>query len=72
MRQIGFEGIDRWQVYQRLQELEIPCKCGSCQPLQIEVITPIAMLQVWSVLKHCRASRTELVQWLEQCWDDSN
>ncbi len=66
------DGINRWQVYHRLQELEIPCQCGSCQPLQVDVMNPSTMLQVWSVLKHCTASRMELVQWLEQCWHESN
>ncbi|HAC62990.1 MAG TPA: hypothetical protein DCF68_05495, partial [Cyanothece sp. UBA12306] len=60
---------DRWTVYHRLQELEIPCHCCTNEPLRVELSTPIAVIQLQSVVKQCLASREELLQWLEYCWD---
>ncbi len=63
---------DRWQVYQRLQELDIPCSCTSQQPLQTQVHSPADVLQVWSVIQQVTAPRQELVFWLERCWKVSD
>lgn len=60
--------LDRWQVYKRLQELEIPCWCGVDQPLRAKVNTPKQAAQLASVLKQFSASRGELVKLLECCW----
>jgi hypothetical protein len=59
---------DRWQVYQRLQELEIPCSCSGDGYLQVEVNTPAAALQLWSVVQQLQAPRRELIFWLRRCW----
>lgn len=59
---------DRWQVYYRLQELEIPCKCLPHKPLEVEINHPIAGIQLWSVVRNFSASRSELVDWLNDCW----
>jgi hypothetical protein len=59
---------DRWQVYQRLQELEIPCCCETNQPLQVEITHPSAALQLWSVTRQFTASRQDLIFTLERCW----
>lgn len=59
---------DRWQVYQRLQELGIPCWCDAGQPLKVEIADPTTALQLSSVLKQFTASRQDLVWWLKQCW----
>ena len=59
---------DRWQVYQRLQELEIPCWCATEQPLSVHIADVAAAIQLWSVIKQLTASRQELVRTLERCW----
>ena len=60
--------LDRWQVYKRLQELEIPCWCGVDQPLRAQINTVKQAAQLISVLKQVSASRAELAEWLEGCW----
>jgi hypothetical protein len=60
--------ITRWEVYHRLQELEIPCECATERPLQASITTATAAIQVWSVVRQVTASRRELVTWLEDCW----
>ncbi|MFM9267339.1 Asr1405/Asl0597 family protein [Tychonema sp. BBK16] len=60
--------LDRWQVYRRLQELEIPCWCGVDRPLRAQINTTKQAAQLISVLKQVSASRAELVEWLECCW----
>jgi hypothetical protein len=60
---------DRWQVYQRLQELDIPCTRLEDGRLQAEVNDSLTtILQVWSVVFQLTASRQQIVNWLEQCW----
>ena len=59
---------DRWQVYQRLQELDIACSCTLEQPLQTQIHSPADVLQVWSVIQQITAPRQELVSWLKRCW----
>jgi len=62
---------DRWQVYQRLQELDVPCWCGTNQPLTIEISNPTVAVQLWSVMRQLTAERQHLIQTLEQCWRNS-
>lgn len=59
---------DRWQVYHRLKTLDIPCWCRSHQPLKVEVNSPQAAIQVWSVVRQISKPRQDLVQWLNHCW----
>jgi len=59
---------DRWQVYQRLQELNISCWCETNQPLKVEIGSPIAAVQLWSVMWRFTASRQDLIWSLENCW----
>ncbi|MBR8836544.1 MAG: hypothetical protein DSM106950_21635 [Stigonema ocellatum SAG 48.90 = DSM 106950] len=59
---------DRWQVYQRLQELEIPCSCATNQPLRVHIADVAAAVQLWSVTKQLTAPRQDLVCVLERCW----
>ncbi|MCS7030987.1 MAG: hypothetical protein NZL92_05605 [Gloeomargarita sp. SKYG116] len=61
-------GGQRWAIYHRLRELEIPCRCIAYGPLEMEVTTPLAALLVWSVVRQMTASRGEQVAWLERCW----
>lgn len=60
---------DRWQVYRRLQELEIPCWCHTYKPLKVEVNSPVAIAQLWSVVRQVSLSRRELASWLDRCWE---
>jgi hypothetical protein len=60
--------LDRWQVYKRLQELEIPCWCGVDQPLRVKINTAKQAAQLASVLRQFSAPKSELAQWLECCW----
>ena len=59
---------DRWWVYHRLQSLEVPCRCQCYKPLQVEVYSPLSTVQIWSVMRQTTASRQELTDWLETCW----
>lgn len=59
---------DRWQVYQRLQELDIPCWCEANQPLRVEVGNPMAAVQLWSVMRQLTAPRQDLIGTLEHSW----
>lgn len=65
---IEVNGTDRWQVYQRLQELTIPCWCEPNQPLRVQLHNAGDAVQFWSVSRQLTASRQELAQWLESCW----
>ena len=65
---VGIKNTERWGIYRRLQELEIPCKCSTNQPLQVELDNPNAIAQLCYVVKQLTAPRSELVEWLDQCW----
>lgn len=66
---VEVDWCDRWIVYQRLQELDIPCSCATHKPLQAQVSSPTAMIQLWSVTKQYSSSRQELIDWLKGCWN---
>ncbi|QEP99922.1 hypothetical protein RHP47_00055 [Thermosynechococcus sp. QKsg1] len=61
----------RWPIYQRLIDLEVPCDYAPYQPLRVEVNSPLAALQVWSVVRQVSAPRETLINWLEHCWQCS-
>lgn len=65
------DGVKKWQIYQRLQELNIPCKCSTNQPLRVDARSTTDAIQLWSVMKQFNASRPELIDWLKQCWHSS-
>lgn len=67
-RMVQVNRADRWQVYQRLQELGIPCWCATGQPLRVYIADVAAAVQLWSVTRHLTASRQDLVGALERCW----
>ncbi|MEH2080916.1 MAG: Asr1405/Asl0597 family protein [Nostoc sp.] len=60
--------VDRWQVYQRLEELDIPCSCAANQPLKVEISNLTAAVQLWSVVRRFTASRQDQIWTLECCW----
>ncbi|WP_204104790.1 MULTISPECIES: Asr1405/Asl0597 family protein [Spirulina sp. CCY15215] len=65
---LAIEQTDRWSIYHRLQELGIPCNCAIAQPLEARIDSPTAALQLWSIAHRYRASRNELLDFLEDCW----
>ncbi|NJL88560.1 MAG: hypothetical protein HC916_01240 [Coleofasciculaceae cyanobacterium SM2_1_6] len=65
---IDLLGLDRWQVYQRLQELDIPCQCSLYQPIKVQISNPTQLLQVWSVTRQVTISPVKLGKFLEKCW----
>ena len=67
-RTVEVNRADRWQVYLRLQQLDIPCVCTTNQPLRVQIQTTAAAVQLWSVVRQLTATRHELAFWLEQCW----
>lgn len=66
--QLDHQQLDRWQVYQRLKQLQIPCRCGCHQPLEVELPTPLKLWQFWNVVRRFSASRETLSNYLEDCW----
>ncbi|WP_421654855.1 Asr1405/Asl0597 family protein [Leptothermofonsia sp. ETS-13] len=60
---------DRWQARERLQALSIPCHCTADGCLVVEINSPLAVIQLKSVVQQLTASRAELVNWLENCWE---
>jgi len=59
---------DRWQVYHRLQELDIDCQCGGFKPLKVTLQTPTEALQLWSIVRRVSEPRQALVAALNQSW----
>ncbi|NJL81124.1 MAG: hypothetical protein HC836_04670 [Richelia sp. RM2_1_2] len=58
----------RWQIYYRLQELNIPCSCLSDGSLQVQINNTIAAILLRSTVIQFTASRCSLIDWLERCW----
>ncbi|ABA24128.1 conserved hypothetical protein [Trichormus variabilis ATCC 29413] len=69
---VEVDWADRWQVYQRLQELEIPCWCEANQPLKVELVTPMTVVQLWSVMRQFTSSRQDLIYSLEINWQSGD
>jgi hypothetical protein len=59
---------DRWSVYRRLQELNIPCWCPPDGTLWIEIEHCIHAILIRSTIQQFVSSRLELTDWLERCW----
>ncbi|MGF1497189.1 MAG: Asr1405/Asl0597 family protein [Elainellaceae cyanobacterium] len=57
-----------WEIYWRLQELEIPCSRKPYQPLWVQIDTPLSALQMWSVCQSIAQPKSALTDWLERCW----
>lgn len=64
----NLSACDRWQVYHRLQALDIECQCSLHQPLPVRIDGPAQLLQLWIVLGQVEASRGCLIGWLETRW----
>ena len=65
---VTVQSSDKWQIYHRLQALDISCQCRTNKPLKVKVDDIHTAIQLWSVAKQYTASRQELVHWLNQCW----
>lgn len=68
---IEVEASDRWQVYQRLQDLGIPCSYKTGQSLTAQIDHVTAAIQLWSVARPLFLTRRELSLWLERCWQEN-
>lgn len=66
---VGIKDTERWNIYHRLQQLEIPCHCSTNQPLEVELNSPGAIAQLCFVVKQLTAPRNELIEWLNGCWE---
>jgi hypothetical protein len=62
---------DRWMVFYRLQELNIPCWCAEDGLLWVEIHCSDQAILLRSVIQQFMAPRHELVDWLEYCWDSN-
>ena len=60
---------DRWSIYYRLQDLNIPCACPADGTLRVQVDHPTALVLVRSTLRQFSAPRQDALQWLERCWE---
>ena len=58
----------RWDVFHRLQELGIECECSTNKPLLVHLNSPTTIVQISSVVRQFTASRQELIDWLDDCW----
>lgn len=58
-----------WFAYRRFQALAIASSISTGQPLRVEINDPQTAIQVWSVIKQVTGSRSELIDWLEHCWE---
>lgn len=65
---VNIKSMERWSIYHRLQELEIPCQCSTNQPLSVKLNNPKAIAQLCFVVKQSTAPRSELIDWLNHCW----
>ena len=59
---------ERWCVYRRLQELNIPCWCPEDGTLWIEIDRCIHAILLRSTIQQFVGTRSELTDWLERCW----
>ena len=58
----------RWDVFRRLKALGIECQCSTNEPLLVHLDSPTTAIQIWSVVRQCSASRHQLIDWLDSCW----
>jgi len=59
---------DRWQIYHRLQSLDIDCCCSGFKPLKVSLRTPTEALQLWSIIRRVSEPKHVLVELLQQSW----
>ncbi|MBE9109700.1 hypothetical protein IQ273_09770 [Nodosilinea sp. LEGE 07298] len=69
---VELDRVNRWNVYCRLQELDMACECGCDRPLAVAIDTPAAAIQVWSVVQAITLPKLSLTDHLERCWQQRN
>lgn len=65
---IQVECEHRWEVYKRLQELDISCKFQMYAPLAVQIVHPTDAMQLWSILQRTSMPRNTLIGRLQNCW----
>ncbi|MDJ0674535.1 MAG: hypothetical protein QNJ36_03895 [Calothrix sp. MO_167.B42] len=60
---------DRWQIYHRLQELQIRCWCPVDGSLRVQARSYIDVILIRSTVMQFTASRQELINLLARCWE---
>ena len=59
---------ERWSVYRRLQELNIPSWCPADGALWVEIDNCIHAILLRSTIQQFVSTRSESIDWLERCW----
>ncbi|MBD2385233.1 Asr1405/Asl0597 family protein [Cylindrospermum sp. FACHB-282] len=62
---------DRYSIYHRLQELMITSSCLPDGSLHVQVNSLLTAILVHSIVMQFLATRQELLDWLEHCWNYS-
>lgn len=65
---VVLDRVTRWNVYRRLQELNLMCECGGDRPLTVAIRTPADALLVWTVVRATTQPKPSLANHLERCW----
>jgi hypothetical protein len=65
---LDIQACQRWLIYHRLLDLGIPCWCKAYHPLRVQIESPSAAIQCHQIIRRFTASKQELVDWLETCW----
>ncbi len=65
---VELDRVSRWNVYRRLQELNMVCECGGDRPLTVAINTPADALLVWSVVQAVTLPKPALTDHLKRCW----
>lgn len=60
---------ERWQICSRLSELDISSNCRQDGGLDVDIHSPTALIQLYSILRLLMAPRQQLIDQLEQCWE---
>lgn len=60
---------DRWSIYYRLQELNVPCACPADGTLRVDANHATDLVLARSAIRQFLTCRREDVTWLERCWE---
>ncbi|MGB0561919.1 MAG: Asr1405/Asl0597 family protein [Spirulinaceae cyanobacterium] len=66
--ELSLIGSNRWFMYRRLQELDIPCTCQPHRPIRVHCRSVLDAVQCWSIAQRLTQPRYDLAQTLEACW----
>ncbi|RZM75671.1 Asr1405/Asl0597 family protein [Leptolyngbya iicbica] len=67
----SIQRCDRWSIYHRLQELNIPCACPADGTLRLEVNHAVALILARSTVQQFTTTFQEQRDWLDRCWHTS-